>query len=354
MGLRALLREVIRVSVVLLISFAVVGLIIALTGEDPLNVFLILIQGAFGSGQGFCDTLAAATPLILTGLATAVAFRAGLFNVGVEGSLYLGAFAAAWVGFTFTSLPGIVIVLAAFALALLAGGGWALGPGFVKVRFNVDEIVTTLMLNYVAIFGTTYLVTYIYGVPGFANAMSYPIVAQARLKRLAPPSQLNTGFIIAVVCVVACWFFIKYSVYGYELRLFGTNPVFAKWVGMPNELIAIRAMFLSGALGGLAGAVQILGIHYRFIANFSPGFGYTGIAVALLAKNNSVAVLFSAVLLGAIYNGESIVELMTNIPMEIPRIFEGIIIALTSAQFFMPRMLKIKFAMQRKGQHVNK
>lgn len=349
MGLRALLSEVSRISVVLLISFIVVGFIIALTGENPLNVFRILVQGAFGSAQGFCDTLAAATPLIFTGLATAIAFRAGLFNVGVEGSLYLGAFAAAWVGFTFTSLPGIVIVFAAFSLAIIAGGGWALGPGYAKVRYNVDEIVTTLMLNYVAIFGTTYLVTYIYGVPGFANAMSYPIAIQARLRRLAPPSQLNTGFVIAVACAIVFWFFIKYSVYGYELRIFGTNPVFAKWVGMPNESTAIRSMFLSGALGGLAGAAQILGIHYRFIANFSPGFGYTGIAVALLAKNNPIAVIFSAVLLGAIYNGESIVELMTNIPMEIPRIFEGIIIALTSAQFFIPRILKIKFVAQRKG-----
>ncbi|MEM3658743.1 MAG: hypothetical protein QXQ66_10085, partial [Candidatus Hadarchaeum sp.] len=184
--------------------------------------------------------------------------------------------------------------------------------------------------------------TYIYGVPGFANAMSYPVAAQARLTRLAPPSQLNTSFIIAIVCAAICWLFIKYSVYGYELRIFGTNPVFAKWVGMPNDAIAIRSMFLSGALGGVAGAVQILGIHYRFIANFSPGFGYTGIAVALLAKNNPLAVIFSALLLGAIYNGESIVELMTNIPMEIPRIFEGIIIALTSAQYILPRIKIIR------------
>ncbi|MEM1540629.1 MAG: ABC transporter permease [Candidatus Bathyarchaeia archaeon] len=342
MGFRALASEVIRVSLVLAISFAVVGLIIVVTGENALKVFQILIQSAFGSVQGFCDTLAAATPLTLTGLATAIAFRAGLFNVGVEGSLYLGAFAAAWVGFTFTSLSRIVILFAAFVLAMLAGGVWALGPGIVKVKYNVDEIVTTLMLNYIAIFGTTYLVTYIYGVPGFANAMSYPVAAQARLTRLAPPSQLNTGFVIAIVCAAICWLFIKYSVYGYELRIFGTNPVFAKWVGMPNHAIAIRSMFLSGALGGVAGAVQILGIHYRFIANFSPGFGYTGIAVALLAKNNPLAVIFSALLLGAIYNGESIVELMTNIPMEIPRIFEGIIIALTSAQYILPRIKIIR------------
>lgn len=329
---RVFLSELVRFSFLLVISLLITGLIISFTGENPLEVFRTLVQAAMGSCLGLAETLSAATPLIFTGLAIAVSFKAGLFNVGVEGSLYLGAFVAAWAGFTLTRLPGWVLVPLTLLIAGSVGGAWALGPAIVKVRYNVDEIVTTLMLNYVAIFFTTYLVTYIYGVPGLANAMSFPITAAARLPRLFPPSQLNFGFVIALFVALVLWLLLRYTVFGYEIRMLGKNPLFVKWCGMLDKKIAIKAMFLSGFLGGLAGAVQILGVHYRFIANFSPGYGYTGIAVALLARNNPLGILFSSFLLGAIYNGESVVELMTDIPMEIPRIFEGIIIALTSAE----------------------
>jgi simple sugar transport system permease protein len=329
---RSLITEFIRIGLLLAIAFLITGLIISFTGENPFTVFKILVTTAFGSRAGLAETLAAATPLIFTGLAIAVAFKAGLFNVGVEGSLYLGAFGAAWVGFTWLHLPGWMLVFLAILVAGIAGGLWALGPGIVKVRYNVDEIVTTLMLNYVAIYLTTYLVTYIYGVPGLANAMSFPIASAARLPRLAPPSQLNLGFVFALIASFTLWFVFRRTAFGYEVRMLGSNPLCVKWSGMPDKKIAVKAMFLSGFLGGIAGAVQILGIHYRFIANFSPGYGYTGIAVALLARNNPLGVLFSALLLGAIYNGESLIELMTAIPMEVPRIFEGIIIALTSAE----------------------
>jgi len=340
-----LVSEFVRVGLLLAIAFLITGLIISLTGENPFAVFKILVTATFGSSVGIAETLSAATPLVFTGLAIAVAFKAGLFNVGVEGSLYLGAFSAAWVGFTWLHLPGWILVFLALLFAGMVGGLWALGPGIVKVRYNVDEIVTTLMLNYVAIYFTTYLVTYIYGVPGLANAMSFPIVSTARLPRLAPPSQLNLGFIFALLASLALWFVFKRTALGYEVRMLGLNPLCVKWSGMPDKKIAVKAMFLSGFLGGIAGAVQILGIHYRFIANFSPGYGYTGIAVALLARNNPLGVLFGALLLGAIYNGESLIELMTAIPMEIPRIFEGIIIALTSAE-----LVVHMWAWRRKGQ----
>ena len=300
-----------------------------------MEVFRTLVQAAVGSRLGLAETLSAATPLIFTGLAITVAFKAGLFNVGVEGSLYLGAFSAAWVGFTLTRSPGWLLILLAFCLAGAVGGIWALGPAVAKVYYNVDEVVTTLMLNYVAIFLTTYLVTYIYGVPGLANAMSYPVATAARLPRLSPPSQLNLGFVFALFAVLAVWFVFQHTAFGYEIRMLGANPLFVRWCGMPDKKIALKAMFLSGFLGGIAGAVQVLGVHYRFIANFSPGYGFTGIAVALLARNNPLGVLFSSFLLGALYNGESLVELTTNVPMEIPRVFEGVIIALSSAEIML-------------------
>ncbi|RLC95291.1 MAG: ABC transporter permease, partial [Chloroflexi bacterium] len=274
-----------------------------------------------------------ATPLIFTGLATAVAFRAGVFNVGVEGSLYMGAFAAAWVGFTFTELPGWLLVPLAFILAGIVGGLWCLIPGYLKARLRVDEIVTTIMLNYVAILFTSYLVNGPFLVPGLANAMSEKIAPAAQLARLAPPSQLNLSFVIALAAVVVTAFLFQRTTMGFELRTVGANPLFARWSGMPLGSVILKVMFLSGLLGGLAGAGQVLGVHYRFVANFSPGFGFDGITIALLGRNSPLGTLFAALLFGVLRNGGSTMELFTDVPRDLISILEATIIFFVAIEF---------------------
>jgi general nucleoside transport system permease protein len=253
----------IRVVLTLIMALIVGAIIMEVSGKDARKAYDVLWDSALGNSRARANSLLAATPLIFTGLATAVAFRAGIFNVGVEGSLYMGAFAAAWVGFTFIHVPGLILITLALLFAGIAGGVWGLIPGYLKARLRVDEVVTTIMLNYVAILFTAYLVRGPFYLPGMANAMSKSIAPQAELPRLVERSQLNAGLFIALGCVVLVMILIRGTTLGYELRTVGDNPLFARWSGIPVASTILKIMFVSGFLGGLAGAGQVLGVHQR-------------------------------------------------------------------------------------------
>lgn len=326
------LREIARFTITLSLALAIGAMIIQLSGQEAGAAYRALFESALGSRLGLADSLAASTPLILTGLATAVAFRAGVFNVGVEGSLYIGAFAAAWVGFTWPDAPAGLLLLMAILAGGLAGSLWGLIPGSLKAWLAVDEIVTTIMMNYIAIAFTSYLVNYPFAVPGLANAMSPMVAHSIRLPRLLPPSQLHTGFILAMLCVLGTGLLFSRTTWGFEFNLHGSNPLFVRWAGIQPPRVILTAMGISGFLGGLAGALQVLGIHYRFIANFSPGYGYDGIAIALLGRTTALGTLVGALLFGALRNGASGLELFAGIPLELVRILEAVIILMVTAE----------------------
>ena len=276
-------------------------------------------------------------------MGTAIAFRAGIFNVGVEGSLYMGALAAAWVGFTFTDVPGLLLIALAFAVAAVAGGLWGLVPGYLKARLRVDEVVTTIMLNYVAIEFTSYMVqSGPFFVPGMANAMSKTIAKQAQLPRLIKGSQFNATFFLALACVIVVLLIMTRTRLGYETRLIGDNPLFARWSGVLVGATILQVMFLSGALGGLAGAGQVLGVHYNFTARFSRGFGFDGLTIALLARNSPVGVLIGALLFGALRSGGTTIELFTDVPIDLVDVVQALII------FFVAVDLNLDFLARRR------
>lgn len=306
-----------------LIALLLGAAVLAATGRDALGTYALLVQEAFGGPEQIGNTLAAATPILFTGLATAVAFRAGVFNVGVEGSLYVGAFAAAWFGFSFVSLPGPVLIVGAVVLGGLAGLGWAIVPGVLRALWRVDEVVTTLMLNYVAILFTSYLVNYLFLAPAVANSMSPLIAPAAHLGPLMQGTQLTVALPIAVGCALLFAYVFARTTVGYRLRLVGLSPRFASAVGIDLRHVVIGAMLASGALGGLAGAFQILGVNYRFIDNFSPGYGFTGIAVALLGRNSARGILLAALFFGALSNGGSMIQLFSNIPLDLINVLQG-------------------------------
>ncbi len=330
---RSPLFNIVQALITLAVALLMGALVIQVSGKDALGAYRTLFTTALGSRLSIADSLLASTPLIFTGLATAIAFRAGVFNVGVEGSLYLGAFAAAWVGFTWTALPGFLLIPLAFLAAGMVGGVWGLLPGYLKAYLRVDEIVTTIMLNYVAILFTSYLVNYPFLAPGLANSMSPKIAPAAQLPRLMKPSQLNLAFPIALLCVLALWFLMRRTTLGYELRMAGDNPIFARWAGMPVARTILQVMFISGFLGGLAGAGQVLGVNYRFVDGFSPGYGFDGITVALLGRNTPLGSLLAALLFGALRSGGSTMELFTDVPRDLIRVLEATIIFFVSAQF---------------------
>ena len=315
-----------RVVVTVVLALLIGAVIIQLSNGNAVETFEVLFNSALGNERALANTLLAATPLIFTGLATLVAFKAGIFNVGVEGSLYLGAFAAAWVGFTFTDLPGAVLIPLALIAAGIVGGLWALIPGFLKARLRVDEVVSTIMLNYVAIIFCDWLVTGPFMAPGMSNAMSREVAAQAQLPRLVERSQLNIAFIVALGVFVIVLLLMRRSTFGFEVRVLGSNPVFARWSGLPVGKIIMLVFFVSGFIGGLAGRGQALGVHYRFQSGFSRGFGYDGIVIALLGRNSPVGVLLAALFFGALRSGSSTMEMFTNVPRDLIDILIAIII----------------------------
>lgn len=325
--------SILQALLTILIALLMGAVVMQLSGKDAVEAYTVLFSSALGDKTAIANTLLAATPLIFTGLGAAIAFRAGVFNVGVEGSLYLGAFVGAWAGFTFVSLPAPILIALCFILALIVGGVWCYIPGVLRARLDVDEIVTTIMLNYVAILFTSYLVNYPFRVPGLANAMSEKVAEGAQLTRLAPPSQLNLSFLIALAGTAIMIILFRRTTLGYELRSIGDNPLFARWSGMPATSVVEKVMFISGALGGIAGAGQALGVHYRFVANFSPGFGFDGITVALLGHNSPLGTFLAALLFGALRSGGSTMELFTDVPRDLIRVLEATIIFFVAIEF---------------------
>jgi general nucleoside transport system permease protein len=312
-----------RILLPFLSALALGAVVLWLSGRDALHVYWLLAQHSLGDRTSLANTLAQTTPVLLTGLATAFAFRAGVFNIGVEGSLYLGAFAAAWLGFTFVHLAGPLLIAAALAFAGLAGALFALAPAVLKTRLDVDEVVTTLMFNFIAIGLTSYLVNGPYLATGTANSMSPLVANQGSLPILAAPSQLTIGILIALGTTILYWLVFARTTAGYELRTVGQTRRFAAASGISTARSIMIAFLGSGFIGGIAGGIQILGVNHRFIDHFSPGYGFTGIAVALLGRNTALGCLLAALFFGALANGGATVQLFTNIPLELINVLQG-------------------------------
>jgi ABC-type uncharacterized transport system permease subunit len=316
----------------LLVALIVGAVVLAIAGHNPLDVYRLLFVESFGSTKRIASTLSAATPLIFTGLATAIAFRTGAFNVGVEGCVNVGGLAAAFVGFTFVSLSGYVLLPVAVLASMVAGALWMLIPALLKSRLDVDEVVTTLMLNFIAISFTAWLVNGPLLAPGSANSATPMIDQAARLPKLMRGSTLNLGFVIALVCVVLYWLWGKWAALGFETRIAGMNARFATATGLDVPSLVFKMMLLSGVIGGLAGGVHALGTVFRYVSGFSPGYGFVGIAVALLGRGNAWGMLLAAILFGALATSGATIQLFSNVPIEIVNVLQGTIMIFAVAR----------------------
>lgn len=293
------------------------GLFVLLTGNSPLMAFQVLLKAGFGcSSSDNCavlTTLQFATPLILMGLSAAVAFRVGIFSIGQMGQMLLGAAAANWIASHFT-LPPVIHPLTALLAATLFGMAYATLPAILKLHFNINEILSTILLNYIAL----YLVGFI------PSGFGQWIPESARLPSLTPTTKLNIGFIFALLIVglSLIWFYRTAS--GYETRMSGDNITFAKFGGINSIRTIYVGMLISGALAGIAGGIEILGVHYRFVDNFTSSDVFDGVMVALLGSAHPIGILFSAFILGGVR-----LAAMTglSIQMGIPRSIGGMIVA---------------------------
>jgi simple sugar transport system permease protein len=307
--------------------------VLAATGHEPLGVYRLMIEEAFGGERRIAATLTAATPLLLTGLAAAVAFRAGGFNVGAEGCFYLGGLLAAVAGYSLGAWPAPLLVPAGLLIAAAVGAAWMILPGALRTRLGVDEVVTTLMLNFIAIGLTSWLVNGPLLARGSANSATPPIAAAAELPRLLPQTTLHLGFVISLALVVAYGFWGRLTVGGFRSRLVGLNARFSRAVGIEPGRVVFGAMIASGALAGLAGGIHALGLVHRFVAGFSPGYGFTGVAIALLARNSALGVVLASVLFGALSSAGANIQLFSDVPIEIVEILQGSVMIFAVAQF---------------------
>lgn len=310
----------------------VVGLLIVVSiGEDPVAAYQTFLGGSFASPKDLANMLAVLTPLLLSGLSVGLSFRAGVFNIGAEGQLFMGAFAAAWVGITFTQLPGPLVTLLALIAAAVAGALYALIPALLLARWAVSEIVTTLMFNYVAVLFTDYLVNGPFKDPRAGAPETRTIAAGAGLPGLVPGSNLSAGIFVALAATLAVYLLLYKTSWGLRLRFVGDNPRYAGYLGISVPRMIVQTMLVSGALAGLVGGIQIFGILHRFYAEFSPGYGFLGLTVALLGQLNPWGILIASGIYASLTNGATIMEQLTSVPYPLVNILQGLIVVLMTA-----------------------
>ncbi|MDX2044384.1 MAG: ABC transporter permease [Acidobacteriota bacterium] len=357
--MKTLLRELLFPLIAVLAAFVIGGLVVLAIGDNPFTVYRLLISSAFGlydamgnfTWDNWGYTLFYATPLIFTGLAVSLSFKCGLLNIGAEGQLYVGAFAAAWVGFTLNGWPGFVLIPLAMLAAMLAGGFWGAIPGVLKARFGSHEVINTIMLNFIAIGLVSYLTQSRYKIPGDAIMQTKPIAEQAHIARfstlLSPlgihfPERipLSVAFLLALLMGFLVWVFLWKTKWGYEIRAVGMNPSAAEYGGISVQKQIILAMALSGALAGMVGIGEVLGYRYRYYHDFSPGYGFAGIAVALLGRNHPVGVVLAAILFGALNRGGLFVDIFTDkVSKDLVQVLQGIIILFVAMEWMFRRMI---------------
>ena len=320
-------------------SAIVVGLALGLAvtmfaGEDPLNVLAILGRSAFGSPYDFGMTLFYATPLIFTGLAVAVPFHAGLFNIGAEGQLIMGALAAAAIGILLPEVSWPLAPLLAALAAFSGGAVWGYIPGWLRARRGSHEVINTIMLNFVAAGLASWITLYLLKNPDSQNPETKAVGAGYILKHLDffGDAPVSTALVLAVLAAVVVWAFLFKTVSGFELRAVGQSERAAETGGVSSGRARIIAMVLGGGLAGLVGFGEVLGNAGRFKLGFSPEFGFMGIAVALLARNSPIGILLSALLFGALHKGAGDLDLETeNVTRDLSLILQApIIISVTS------------------------
>ena len=280
----------------------------------------------------FLESLVTSTPYIFAGLGVALGFRAGVFNIGAEGQIFVGAITAAWAGYAITGLPAIIHIPLALLFGFLGGAVWGFIPGWLKAKTGGHEVINTIMMNYIAFRLSDWLLTGPMKRPGSFNPISPDVLPSAMLPRFfAEPIRFHLGFFIALGFAYLVYWFLFKTTWGFDLRTVGANPYAARYAGMKVPRNIMLAMALSGALAGLAGANEVLGVNHNLAMAFSSGYGFDAIALALLGGNHPLGVVLASVLFGTLRNGATRMQVVSGIPIDIISILQAIILALIAA-----------------------
>jgi general nucleoside transport system permease protein len=296
-------------------TLVITSLLVLVAGASPFSVFYLVAKGAAGSQFALLETLTRSTPLIFTGLAVAVAFRARLWNIGAEAQLYVGGIVTVVLGTGALPLPAFLLIPIIMVVAMAGGALMLLGPAVLKTRFGVDEVVTTLLLNFIVLLFVSMLLEGPLKDPmGLGWPQSSKVIAEAQLPRIIQGKRLHYGFVIAIVSALLVWVIMKKTTLGYEMRAVGHNPQAAGFAGIPVNRVLMKTALLSGGLAALAGFSEVSGLKGNLTLDLSPGYGYSGIVVAMLAMLNPVGVVVSAIFVAGIFVGADAMSRAAQVP----------------------------------------
>ncbi len=333
-----------------LLALAFGGVLLLILGVNPLTAYGSLFRGAFGTVSGLTQTLSKATPLLLVGLGICIAFRGGVINIGGEGQIIIGAVSAAAVALAWPTLPGVLLVPLTLGAGVLGGAVWGGIAGVLKARFGVNEILSTVMLNAIALQLMNYLLRGPMLDPeqiaaGTNIAQSATLPDQVWLLRLVPRTLLHVGLILAIILAVLVFIFLWRTTIGYRIRAVGLNASAARYAGIPVRRYMALALILSGAFAGLAGAVEVTGVHHRMIEGLSGGYGFSGIVAALFGKLHPLGAIPASIIFGGLLVGADKMQRTVQVPSSLVVAINGLIVLfVVASDFFVRRRTQKRLA----------
>lgn len=332
--------------IAVLVGLLIAAGLIIVAKVNPIKAYGALITGAFGDWWATGNSLGRATPLILAGLGVAFAFKSGVWNVGAEGQIYIGALCSTMVGVYVTGLPAFVHLPLSLLAGFIGGAFWGGIAGYLKARFQINEVISTLMLNYIAIFLVGALVRGPIIAPPGHEPQTEQILETAKLPIIMTDTRLHAGILLATLAVAVIYFILKRTPLGYEVRAVGENPDAARHAGMNIIWIQVLAMLISGGLAGLAGTSEVLGAQYRLRDMFLPNYGYDALAVAMLGQLHPIGVLISGLFFGALRAGSGTMQRMVNLPSSLVFVVQGVVVFMVVSTVFF-RELFIRYTRKR-------
>ncbi|MCP4328195.1 MAG: ABC transporter permease [Alphaproteobacteria bacterium] len=314
-------------SVWAVVAALIVGsFLIKLAGSDPIEAYVALFKGAFTEYYGVGSTLVKMSPLVLAGLAVTVPLRAGQFNIGVEGQIYMGALFATLAALYLPAMPGWLHILAASLSGMIGGAFWALIPAILKAYYRVNEIIVTLLMNYVAINIVSYAVSGPMMAPDAPYPYSHEIPEALFLPHVLPRTDAHLGVVIGIVLAIVIFAVFRYGTFGFTLSTVGKNARAAEYAGVSVRRTIVLAFVVAGAMGGLAGTYEVLGLKYRLFHHFSPGYGYDGIVITFLAGANPLFVVIAATFLAGLRSGAGIMQRAVGVDATVIEAIQGLVV----------------------------
>ncbi len=297
-------------------------------GKNPLDAYRILFQESLFNYYGFANTLTKTSPFLLASLGILIALKGGQFNIGGEGQIYLGALGGSLVGLLINNIPSFLHIALCLIAGFFCGAFWGIIPGYLKAYRGINEVITTLLLNYIAINLIGYLVHNSLGEPNAPSAYSPLIAESAKLPIILPKTLAHAGIFVGIIAMIVVGILLQKTIIGYEIEVVGLNPKAATYAGISVSKTILLVMALSGGLCGLAGATEVMGLKYRLFENFSPGYGFNAIAIAFLSRGNVLGVLLTSLFFGALLSGANVMQRSAEVPVTIVAVIQGLTLLL--------------------------